>query len=202
MIIIFFPDGTPIKNNTRCIKLILSAYLNLSLCYLKTEEYELAKDNALKALEIEPDNEKAHYRCGQAFLKLHDYKKAKHHFELCLSIEPKNKEAKNQLHQCVSEEKKQIEAERKRLMKMFEKFVDLEISFQRDPGNKKWYCFCCYEGVKKLWFANIYAMSVILMELLYLLMIFMNKIFDTEVYYNFLFDLFRNILNPQATITW
>ena len=47
--------------------LVLAAYLNQAMCCLKLNEFNITKDHCLKALELDPKNEKGLFRLGQVF---------------------------------------------------------------------------------------------------------------------------------------
>lgn len=130
-------DGDPIKKNDEdCIKLILSTYLNLSLCFLRIEEYEQARDSAFKAISLSSNNDKAHYRYAQALLALSEYEEAKEHFEICLTIDPKNSEAKSQISKCMANMQKSADTEKKRYQNMFKKFSEFNVKKEDEEQDK------------------------------------------------------------------
>lgn len=51
-------------------QLRISVHLNLSLCYLKLQNYKRSLDNVQKVLQLDPDNKKAIFRRGQSYLGL------------------------------------------------------------------------------------------------------------------------------------
>lgn len=55
----------------------IPASLNLSLCYLKVKDYQMAIKYSSDVLKKEPDNDKALYRKGLAHLGFGDIPKAK-----------------------------------------------------------------------------------------------------------------------------
>ncbi|XP_076249482.1 FK506-binding protein 59kD isoform X2 [Calliopsis andreniformis] len=103
--------------------LILSAHLNLGLCYLKTDQNVEAKDSCNKALELSPQNVKALFRRGQAYLGLASPEIAIKDFQEVLKIEPKNAAAIKQQAVCCSIMKKQLAKEKKVFANMFDKFA-------------------------------------------------------------------------------
>lgn len=99
--------------------ILLASYLNLGLCYLKTEQYLLAKDYCNKALAIDPNNEKALFRRGQAYLALASPEIAIKDFEEVVRIEPNNTAAVKQITACNNLKKKQFAAEKKLYANIF-----------------------------------------------------------------------------------
>lgn len=104
-------------------ELLLSANLNLGLCFLKTKEWLDAKEACTKALELDPKNEKALFRRGQAYLELAAPELALKDFEEVLKIEPKNTSAIKQVAYCRSLMQKELAKEKKLYANMFEKFA-------------------------------------------------------------------------------
>ncbi|XP_029177994.1 FK506-binding protein 59 isoform X2 [Nylanderia fulva] len=103
--------------------LTLATHLNLALCYLKTDENLLAKEECTKALELDPENEKALFRRGQAHLKLASPEVAILDFQQVLKVQPKNTAASKQISVCNYLIKKQLAKEKKLYANMFDKFA-------------------------------------------------------------------------------
>lgn len=103
--------------------LVLSAHLNLASCYLKTGQYAKVKEECSKALELDPKNEKAYYRRGQAYLSVATPEMAIKDFEEVLRIEPKNVAATKQIIICNNHIKKHLQKEKKLYANMFDKFA-------------------------------------------------------------------------------
>lgn len=103
--------------------LIVSAQLNLALCYLKTDQNVEAKDACNEALELSPQNEKALFRRGQAYLGLASPEIAIKDFEEVLKIDEKNTAAAKQIGICNNLIKKQLAKEKKLYANMFDKFA-------------------------------------------------------------------------------
>ncbi|KAK1124519.1 hypothetical protein K0M31_006869 [Melipona bicolor] len=103
--------------------LILSAHLNLALCYLKMDQNVEAKDSCNEALKLSPQNEKALFRRGQAYLALASPEIAIKDFQEVLKVEPKNTAAVKQIGICNNLIKKQLEKEKKLYANMFDKFA-------------------------------------------------------------------------------
>lgn len=101
----------------------LSAYLNLALCYLKTNKNIEARNACTDALEISPNNEKALFRRGQANLALAAPELALQDFEEVLKINEKNTAAANQILACKKLHKEQLAKEKKIYANMFDKFA-------------------------------------------------------------------------------
>lgn len=103
--------------------LTLTTHLNLALCYLKTNENVLAKEQCTKALELDPENEKALFRRGQAHLKLASPEVAIIDFQQVLKVQSKNTAASKQISICSYLIKKQLAKEKKLYANMFDKFA-------------------------------------------------------------------------------
>lgn len=103
--------------------LILSAHLNLALCYLKLDHNVEAKDSCNEALKLSPQNEKALFRRGQAYLALASPEIAIKDFQEVLKVEPKNTAAVKQIGVCNNLIKKQLAKEKKLYANMFDKFA-------------------------------------------------------------------------------
>ncbi|XP_011495235.1 PREDICTED: FK506-binding protein 59 [Ceratosolen solmsi marchali] len=103
--------------------LLLTANLNLALCFLKTQQYLDAKECCNKALELDPKNEKAFFRRGQVHLDLASPELAVKDFKEVIKIEPKNSAAAKQIIICNNLIKKELSKEKKLYANMFEKFA-------------------------------------------------------------------------------
>lgn len=103
--------------------LLIAVHLNLALCYLKTNEKILAKNECIKVLELDPQNEKALFRRGQANLGLASPEIAINDFQEVLKIQPKNTAASKQILICNALIKKQLAKEKKLYANMFDKFA-------------------------------------------------------------------------------
>lgn len=103
--------------------MLLASHLNANLCQLKLENYFDAKNSATAALKIDPKNEKALFRRGQAFLNLGEPQFASEDFKSCLEIDPNNSAAKSQLAACGKIMKEQLQKEKKIYANMFDKFA-------------------------------------------------------------------------------
>ncbi|XP_015599993.1 peptidyl-prolyl cis-trans isomerase FKBP4 isoform X2 [Cephus cinctus] len=103
--------------------LLVSAHLNLALCYLKTDQNVEAKDSCNKVLELSPKNEKALFRRGQAYLALASPDIAVKDFQEVLKLELKNAAAAKQIAVCNNLIKKQLAKEKKLYANMFDKFA-------------------------------------------------------------------------------
>lgn len=103
--------------------LLVAVRLNLALCYLKTNENFLVKEQCDEALELDSQNEKALFRRGQAHLGLASPEIAINDFQEVLKIQPKNTAASKQILICNSLIKKQLIKEKKLYANMFDKFA-------------------------------------------------------------------------------
>ncbi|XP_043267616.1 FK506-binding protein 59 isoform X2 [Venturia canescens] len=119
-------DGFEDDLKTERNELILSVHLNLALFYLKTEQNIEAKAECDKALEIDPNNEKALFRRGQAQFALASPETAVKDFEAVLKVEPKNVAAAKQISVCNTLIKQNIAREKKLYANMFDKFAQAD----------------------------------------------------------------------------
>nr|QBH73885.1 fk506-binding protein [Encarsia formosa] len=109
--------------NKQRLNLLLSTNLNLALCFLKANDHALAREACDKVLELDPKNEKALFRRGQALLYLASPELALKDFQEVVSIEPKNTAALKQVFHCQSVIKRELAKEKKLYANMFEKFA-------------------------------------------------------------------------------
>lgn len=119
----FFFKNEDDELDAKRVEILISAHLNLALCYLKVDENLEAKNSCDKVLEMRDDNEKALFRRGQAQLALGSPEIAIKDFQRVLVIEPKNSAAQKQINLCQEQMKKQLDKEKKLYGNMFEKFA-------------------------------------------------------------------------------
>lgn len=105
------------------VSLLISTNLNLALCFLKIKDHASAREACDKVLELDPDNEKALFRRGQANLDLASPELALKDFQEVVRIEPKNTAAVKQVAYCQGVIKKELAKEKKLYANMFEKFA-------------------------------------------------------------------------------
>ncbi|XP_015513826.1 FK506-binding protein 59 isoform X1 [Neodiprion pinetum] len=117
------PSSDEEEEETEAKDLRLSVNLNLALCYLKSNKSIEARDACTEALAINPNNEKALFRRGQANILLAAPELALKDFEEVLKINPKNTAAANQIIACKKLHKEQLAREKKIYANMFDKFA-------------------------------------------------------------------------------
>ena len=76
-----FDSGLSQEKKEEHSSVLLAGHLNLSMCYLKLNDYIHAKDNACKALNIDSNNIKGLFRKGQALYHLGEPELAKKEFK-------------------------------------------------------------------------------------------------------------------------
>ncbi|XP_053605814.1 FK506-binding protein 59 isoform X2 [Plodia interpunctella] len=113
------------ENRKQAKELLISAYLNLSLVYLKVtpaHNFE-AKENASKALKLEPGNVKGLFRRGRALRALAEPDAALRDFRAVMQAEPHNKAAANEAQLCRAALQQQRRREKQLYANMFDKFA-------------------------------------------------------------------------------
>lgn len=103
--------------------LLLALHLNKSLCYLKTEDTHQCLQSCEKALEINPQSDKALFRQGQAYILNEDYSSAKASFQKVLDIDPKNSAAKQQIQICGQKIREIVSKEKALYKNIFDKMA-------------------------------------------------------------------------------
>ncbi|KAF7253709.1 Peptidyl-prolyl cis-trans isomerase FKBP5, partial [Varanus komodoensis] len=113
--------------------LLLAAFLNLAMCYLKLREYTKVIEYCNKALALDQSNEKGLYRRGEARLLMNEFELAKSDFQRVLEVNPQNKAAKSQITVCQKKTKEHNERDRKIYANMFKKFAERDA---KEEANK------------------------------------------------------------------
>nr|XP_019934502.1 PREDICTED: peptidyl-prolyl cis-trans isomerase FKBP4 [Paralichthys olivaceus] len=102
----------------------LAAHLNLAMCFLKLQEPNLALESCDKALELDPSNEKALFRRGEALFGMKEFDMARDNFQQVVQLYPANKAGKSQLALCQKRIKEQHEKDKRIYANMFQKFAE------------------------------------------------------------------------------
>ncbi|EAR96113.1 peptidyl-prolyl cis-trans isomerase (macronuclear) [Tetrahymena thermophila SB210] len=92
---------------------------NLSLAYLKNNQFAECIETATEALKSQPSNVKLLYRRAQAYSGTQEYEKAKSDLKEGLKLDPNNAELQKELNALINKEKIQIEKEKKVYANMF-----------------------------------------------------------------------------------
>lgn len=100
-------------------KLAVALLSNLAMVRLKQGEPELAKFDCLKALQFDPDNVKAIFRCASAKLALADFAGAAESAQKLLDLDAGNKDAERLLRTIEADKKKARQKEKAMCSKMF-----------------------------------------------------------------------------------
>lgn len=116
------PGVSPETRESRRL-LLLSGYLNVALCHQKMENHLDVIKVCNKALAIDPNNEKALFRRGQAKEQINDCEEALSDFQTLCTLNPDNKAARNYTVVCRNKMKKQLQKDKSTYNKMFELFV-------------------------------------------------------------------------------
>ncbi|NXE43372.1 FKBP6 isomerase, partial [Ptilorrhoa leucosticta] len=99
-------------------KLLL--FLNLSLTYLKLERADRALKYGELALEMDQENAKALFRCGQACLYMREYSKSQDFLARAQCIQPFNRDINNELKKLARYYKEYMDTEKEMCCQMFD----------------------------------------------------------------------------------
>ncbi|CAN9511806.1 unnamed protein product [Ophioblennius macclurei] len=116
--------GSGLEQQKRIQDYVLTAHLNLSLCFLRIKEFSQVVDNCNKVIEIDESNEKALYRRGEARLTCNEFSLAMADFQQVLQVNPSNRAARSQISICQSKIKEHHEQDKKIYANMFQKFAE------------------------------------------------------------------------------
>ncbi|XP_077459436.1 peptidyl-prolyl cis-trans isomerase FKBP5 [Stigmatopora argus] len=103
---------------------LLSAHLNLALCFLRTQDLSHVVENCNKVIAIDSCNEKALYRRGEARLLRNEFHLAMVDFKSVLQVNPLNQAAKTQIVKCQKKMKEHHELDKKTYADMFQKLAE------------------------------------------------------------------------------
>ncbi|KAK6322512.1 hypothetical protein J4Q44_G00073040 [Coregonus suidteri] len=101
----------------------LPIYLNLSLTQVRLDRHLKAMEYGHKALEINPNNTKALFHCGQAYLELFDYEKAQDYITMAQANKAFDIDINNLLRKLAIRYKDCLDKEKEMCSKMFADFV-------------------------------------------------------------------------------
>lgn len=116
----YVKDAT--EDEAQALKISLAS--NAAAAQLKTGENSAAIKNCDFVIGIEPENVKALFRKGQALLGKLEYKEAKAVLKVAYKADPQNKPVISLLKKVDAQQKKDKEAEKKRMSKMGGMFVE------------------------------------------------------------------------------
>lgn len=122
---VFFFAVSLVANND-IHKLMLTTRLNYALVCSKQEDYFGARAHCDVAIDLEPCNEKAHFRRGCASLQIGNAESALNDFKMVLELAPNNKAAQSQILACQEMLKKQLKKEKSIYANMFDKFAKMD----------------------------------------------------------------------------
>ncbi|XP_056292963.1 peptidyl-prolyl cis-trans isomerase FKBP5 [Pseudoliparis swirei] len=121
--------GSGIEQQKRIQSFMLTAHMNLALCFLRIKEFSQVVDNCNKAIELDEKNEKALYRRGEARLLRNEFNMAMEDFQLVLRVNSSNRAAHAQIYICQSKIKEHHEQDKKIYANMFQKFAERDNKF-------------------------------------------------------------------------
>ncbi|XP_040890906.1 peptidyl-prolyl cis-trans isomerase FKBP5 [Toxotes jaculatrix] len=116
--------GTGLEQQKKIQDFILTAHLNLALCFLRLKEFSQVVENCNKVIEIDETNEKALYRRGEARLLRNEFSLAMADFQQVLQVSPSNRAARAQISICQSKIKEHHEQDKRTYANMFQKFAE------------------------------------------------------------------------------
>ena len=101
----------------------IPCYSNITLCYLKKEQFENVATFASRVIENDRNNVKAHYRRGVAYKKLKKFDKSREDLERAKLLDSSLNDAVNNiLREIVTLEKAEKDKERKFAKRLLEGF--------------------------------------------------------------------------------
>uniref|UniRef100_A0A7N6FCY4 peptidylprolyl isomerase n=1 Tax=Anabas testudineus TaxID=64144 RepID=A0A7N6FCY4_ANATE len=116
--------GTGREQQKRIQDFVLTAHLNLALCFLRIKEFSQVVENCNKVIELDENNEKALYRRGEARLLRNEFSLAMEDFQQVLQVNPSNRAARAQISNCQNKIKEHHEQDKKTYANMFQKFAE------------------------------------------------------------------------------
>ncbi|XP_010787245.1 peptidyl-prolyl cis-trans isomerase FKBP5 [Notothenia coriiceps] len=132
--------GTGMEQQKRIQSYMLTANLNLALCFLRTKEYTQVVENCNKVVELDEHNEKALYRRGEARLLRNEFSLAMEDFKHVLQVNPSNRAAHAQISICQSKIKEHHEQDKKTYANMFQKFAERDAKQVRKTKRRRDEC--------------------------------------------------------------
>ncbi|KAI5733583.1 hypothetical protein M8J76_013499 [Diaphorina citri] len=132
-----FDGGFEGEQETERKKTLTACHLNAAMCLLKLKQAKPAKDQCDKAIELEPNNEKAFFRRGNAYLDLNEPELAEKDFQKVLQIDPNNKAAVQKLTQTKQKLREQKIKEKQVYANMFDKFAKHDTEKEEEEKKKE-----------------------------------------------------------------
>ncbi|KTG05566.1 hypothetical protein cypCar_00030804 [Cyprinus carpio] len=117
--------------------LLLVAHLNLALCFLRLREYSQTVENCNKVIDLDPENEKALYRRGEARLLRNEFSMALVDFKQVLQVNSFNHAARSQIAVCRRKIREHNERDKKIYANMFQRFAEHDAKVGRLKRKKE-----------------------------------------------------------------
>jgi FK506-binding protein 4/5 len=117
------PTYTDENDKKKAEELKLSAQSNIALCHLKLNDHAECIRACVKALEIDPKNEKCLFRRGQSQLSMSNYDEAVKDFQEVLKLNPSNSAAKQLIQTCREQIKAYQQKEKQLYVNIFSKMA-------------------------------------------------------------------------------
>uniref|UniRef100_A0A672YPT1 peptidylprolyl isomerase n=1 Tax=Sphaeramia orbicularis TaxID=375764 RepID=A0A672YPT1_9TELE len=121
--------GSGVEQQKRIQEFLVTAHLNLAMCFLRLKEFSQVVENCNKVIEIDESNEKALYRRGEARLLRNEFSLALADFQQVLQVSPLNRAARAQISICQSKIKEHDEQDKKIYANMFQKFAERDAKY-------------------------------------------------------------------------
>uniref|UniRef100_A0A665VHX0 peptidylprolyl isomerase n=1 Tax=Echeneis naucrates TaxID=173247 RepID=A0A665VHX0_ECHNA len=128
--------GTGLEQQKKIQECLLTAHLNLALCFLRLKEFSQVVDNCNKVIECDESNEKALYRRGEARLLRNEFNLARADFQQVLLVNPSNRAARAQISICQTKIKEHHEQDKRTYANMFKKFAERDAKTRK--SKRRW----------------------------------------------------------------
>ena len=126
------------ERNEKKDALLLAAYLNQAMTYLKLEQASQTISQCDLALEMDPSSVKAYFRRGLANYAMKEFPAALADFEKVLSLEENNAAARLQANRTLKAIREHQQREKQLFSGMFDKFAAHDESIERRKASNVW----------------------------------------------------------------
>jgi len=127
------------KSSTEVKARLTKLYLNKAICYVNLNMAKQAVAHCNKALGLDPDNAKAHYRLGKAYALLDQYDEAKTHLMKAATLVPNSPDVDKQLHKIHKHIKEQATQELNYCQNMFKGYEETPKEIDSEVVDSEYY---------------------------------------------------------------